>query len=1138
MKEEDAKGEDDNSKSHDKGYEEGQSVRSRDEASGDEEISLDLTKIKAKIKGLFASGAESGSVKERKHSGGAGNAGEQLDRPDAGEHVSEDGKEEDAEISLDMSSIAGFFRKNSIFLLLLLPIFLSVFFRVYPAYLPVTDSWAQGSVNSYLQGQISGQIAQQYPNLPEANRQALVQKELEKIYEAQGTEIMQQIEDTSQYFKSRLQDENGHTYLLAIDPYLWYSLAKNYIEDPSTGLGDRKNDRGENWFSLRNGRFGKGTTPLKLVPGFNVLLYKFLKIINRDITLMRAVFFVPVVLIALSIIPAFFIARRIAGNTAGVFAGIIIAINTALLGRTPAGFADSDPYNILWPLFIVWSFILSFDTKDYRRSLLFGSITGMLFGLYSISWLGWGHLFIILIVTVGLSTFYYAIINREKLLKRPSGFLGIGEIRNNLAAGLSMAVSTMVFVTIFRGFGTFIGAADNVLSFIRLKEVAVTTLWPNVLTTVAEFNVVGLKNIISQMGGNLFFLIALSGLFLAIVFRSFSISGSRSFLTFSLVGALSWNTLVVILLLNYQLSISMLMLLLSVPFFFMYFYTMIYRKRGYSIEYGVLLIVWFVATLYSFTKGMRFAILLVPSFAVGFGITIGWLYTNLSRMLDRGFKVDPAISKIVVIILFSLLLINPLRSADAVAKNELPSMNDAWHSSLTGIRDASEDAIITSWWDFGHWFYAISERRVTFDGADQGRRIHWVGKSLLESDEDLAVGILRMLNCGQEESFRVYNKNYNHLDEYDPKEPNTFWTIRLMNRVMRESNRTAAKSILLDAGFSEEEAEESLDYTHCDNLIDQYYIASEDMIGKSGVWAHFGSWNFTRAAMWQGASKIKQPETGIEMLMRDFELDRDEAEQVYYEVQSTPADRWVSEWPSYASGVTGCTKSGSKLSCANGLSVELDKMNATLNSASGPVQVHSLVYPEGERLVTREFENGYPISAVLIPKGDGGYNSLLSSPELAASMFTRLFFLKGHGLRHFRLFSYKQGVTGEDIYVYKVEWEPQQPSIMPESVAPEEIRASHILVNSSEEAEEIIRLLEQGEDFEKMARERSIGPTGPAGGDLGWFSRGTMVPEFENAAFSMETGEFSAEPVKTQFGYHIIKVTGKKGGREEPGPEA
>ena len=88
----------------------------------------------------------------------------------------------------------------------------------------------------------------------------------------------------------------------------------------------------------------------------------------------------------------------------------------------------------------------------------------------------------------------------------------------------------------------------------------------------------------------------------------------------------------------------------------------------------------------------------------------------------------------------------------------------------------------------------------------------------------------------------------------------------------------------------------------------------------------------------------------------------------------------------------------------------------------------------------------------------------------------------------------------------------------------EERRARHILLSSREDAEAVIAELEGGADFATLAQERSTGPSAPGGGDLGWFGRGRMVPAFEEAAFALEVGGTSPEPVETQFGWHVIQV--------------
>ena len=99
---------------------------------------------------------------------------------------------------------------------------------------------------------------------------------------------------------------------------------------------------------------------------------------------------------------------------------------------------------------------------------------------------------------------------------------------------------------------------------------------------------------------------------------------------------------------------------------------------------------------------------------------------------------------------------------------------------------------------------------------------------------------------------------------------------------------------------------------------------------------------------------------------------------------------------------------------------------------------------------------------------------------------------------------------------------------------PESVHARHILVKTEDEAKQIIAQLRSlsGEalkaKFIKLAQEKSTGPSGPKGGDLGYFTKGQMVPAFNDKVFSMKKGTVTMQPVKTQFGYHVIYLEDKK----------
>ncbi|MEZ5871149.1 MAG: peptidylprolyl isomerase [Nitratireductor sp.] len=129
----------------------------------------------------------------------------------------------------------------------------------------------------------------------------------------------------------------------------------------------------------------------------------------------------------------------------------------------------------------------------------------------------------------------------------------------------------------------------------------------------------------------------------------------------------------------------------------------------------------------------------------------------------------------------------------------------------------------------------------------------------------------------------------------------------------------------------------------------------------------------------------------------------------------------------------------------------------------------------------------------------------------------RMAFLRDRAL-HNTYFQEKalNAVTEDEI---KARYDKEIAAVSPEK----EISARHILLKTKEEAEAVIKELDSGKDFAEVAKEKSTGPTGPSGGDLGFFAKGQMVPEFEAAAFALEKGAYTKEPVQTQFGWHVIK---------------
>ncbi|GGE13319.1 peptidylprolyl isomerase [Aureimonas endophytica] len=134
----------------------------------------------------------------------------------------------------------------------------------------------------------------------------------------------------------------------------------------------------------------------------------------------------------------------------------------------------------------------------------------------------------------------------------------------------------------------------------------------------------------------------------------------------------------------------------------------------------------------------------------------------------------------------------------------------------------------------------------------------------------------------------------------------------------------------------------------------------------------------------------------------------------------------------------------------------------------------------------------------------------------------RIAFLRERALHN--AYFQKQAIDGITDDELKARYDAEIKKVKPS----EEVHAKHILVKTKEEAEAAIKEIQGGKSFDEVAKEKSSGPSGPDGGDLGFFGPGQMVPPFEKAAFALQPGDYTKEPVQTQFGWHVIQVVEKR----------
>lgn len=905
--------------------------------------------------------------------------------------------------------------------------------RLQTVNLDIADDWARSSLDNQGISYMTQAVRQQYPSLPDAQVQQAAQERWAEYQKAnadtlktQQDQIAAQLRDNYQF---TMADGTQQTYVFEMDPYLWWQMALNRAQHGSVC------EPGSDAVTSDTCRDAKRLAPIgtEQGAGFHITLESWLiKAFHNPeapaLNSLRAVFYIPVILLALAMIPAFFLGRRLAGNIGGFVSAMMMAAHPVILNRTVAGWADTDPYAIVFPLFMLWFAIEAFRANKWWTRLVLATLAGFTTALYAYAWGGWWFMFFVVIACmVAYLVYEVALIAWTTRSFRPRAYTEV--LPGLVVTGVYFATSAIV-TSLILSWGSFSGAflaPFQASSGLQAATATGSTGWPNILTTVAELNIPGLPAIIANFGGAWLVTIAAFGAF-ALLLNPRAMTWKTWGLAF---GVFVYYTL--LLQNGLALQTKLFFVLFALPLLCAVAY-IFFKKISVDLRASVFIMGWLLATFFASTQGVRFVLLGVPAFAVGFGIAIGWLFVTLSDALITLWK-QPLLVRGIVGAVLLFLVFNPVAAYDpierayGVGKGQAPGINDAWWNTMTVLREETPtDAIVTSWWDFGHWFRNIGNRSVTFDGGSQNPEPgHWVGKALLTNDEDQALGILHMLNCGQN---TAYDTAHETLDVVPAK--------RLIDELIL-LDRNGAEKRLATTTLSSADQERILERTHCEPRP-QVFITSGDMIGKAGVWGHFGSWSFERSMAYLYSAQYSQQEAIAKIGSMGFT--DVEAASLYAEAKALPnaqtANSWISGWPNYITqGWMGCDTQNATTRCAAQVGYQ--------QSADGVIAIDGIsfkssnpadtaltlgIYNNGARvgeLITRpakivylardaktlrtftpKQENvpaGLFVPSVLIRESGTAaaprYDVLFGDAQQVDSLFTQLYFLDGSTTPHF-----------------------------------------------------------------------------------------------------------------------------------------
>lgn len=919
------------------------------------------------------------------------------------------------------------------------------FIRSGPINLDGLEDNVRSSVHSQIQNIISQEIDRQYPNLNAAYKQELVQKEYKKVldtgvFEIQGQKYVVEdiVKQQSVILKDAFKADNGHTYLTEMDSHHFFHFATNYYKYGHTGDTILN---GEPWLTTKVAPEGyAGTYNPEFLVWLESKMFSFNnldKTNSTDAERTAAIYLLPVFLVMLSAIPIYFIIKKFSNDLFAFFGSLILVSIGTYVSRTVAGFVDTDAFNVLFPGLIVLFLLYAFVYKNIWLKALFIILSGFFMGMYLWVWgAGW-FIFIFILISLVIYLIYIII---SHFIFRDGDKNFFNKIKNDIIILISYVFMSFIFVYLFVKANIFTLTYNGLKgSTSEIVGISTQVIWPNVLSSVAELNPASFPQIISSVGGNIIFIIAMLGiLFLALDYTAknerFNLF-NKLLIFFSIIWFISIanSGLFVNLTINQP---KLFIILLFIPIGIALVSSLFNRVEDSKIFLAILLSIWAAGTIYMSFNGVRFILLLAPAFCVAFGLGMYYISKIINNFTNKEFDVKHKVKQVIPGFIFAtilfLILFTPMaEQANAISKGTTPTFDDVWYNSMYKIKNESnENAIITSWWDFGHFYSAISHRGTIFDGGTQGLpQAHWVGRLFMEDEEDVSHDILQMLVCGGNNAHKTM------LDFSGGTTADAVKINKIINMTFGKSQEEKKEILKTNKyyKYDEKQIDEIMNYLACSNPPENYVITSEDMIGKAGVWAHWGSWDFTKKYVYdnyqiktveQIALDIDENVTIIQKYVNELNnLDKTSIEQDIK--RDNLINQWLASYPSYVP-IQGryeypCESKNTTLVCQNGISV--DMINGKVSSGfNAQVTFANLVYPtnEGKVNIVKQSENG-EIDVILIP-GQSGFNVVLAQYPLGNSLFTKLFYLDGYGTTKFDKFDSQSSVGGISYTIWKVNW--------------------------------------------------------------------------------------------------------------------
>ena len=837
-------------------------------------------------------------------------------------------------------------------------IWINIFFRAYPVNFPQFIVQAEIKAENLIVQEAAIQAEKKYSGLPDRAKYKLIIKFIEEYKKTAKERIKKFTLEEYAKLKDKYQDENGQTYLMELDCWHWGRFVDNVLKYGHPG---DETKGGLQLDSLTLAPAGGYLSYNQFLFYLSAFLYKIFSFV-KPVPLFTFLFYLPLLFTAVFISALYLFCLKKWGKLCALTACLFVGLAPVFLDHSVAGWFDMDILNLTFPLLIAWSYLNIFPASPFPLPSREGSGEGKNNKAVFL----WTF-----IAAFWTGLFYFTWIGWWFIFSIIIIYAGYSILRLILARCLHQERNPELFKKHLLALGLFI-----IFSFFWIRMLSGSLPLSSLFILAKDIFTLN-KPLTASIWPNVFSTV--EELRRPELREVINLLGRPAFF--------------------FSALLSLLCLFLRTT-----------RKRKYGefeYESTVFFTLWAVSGFLACFKGVRFTIfLLLP-----LGISLG-------RMFNEAYHYFKSRNNLCPLFLFSIifyfLAIQSLNAGYDKIRLAYPLINDKWYKILNSLKKSSPpEAVINSWWDFGDWFKAVANRKVIFDGQSQNTpQGYWMANVLITDDEKTAINTLRMLNNGGNQAFEAINRHFN----------NPLKSVLLLKKILASESAEAKK--ILETSLPPSVTGEIIRLIFEPPKNPAYFIVDPAMLGKMNAISYLGNWDFLKVHISQNLKngtdtptidelvKLGENSTSIQKLHQESAL-----------LNRSETDNWISRRIRFNSDLLKTNEKGGLALFDNGL-VYNPREQAVFfysredNKYKTP---KSLFVLENNELKEIPYPDNQLAPSVLILKEQEAYQAIMLNQSLAKSLFTRLYFLNGIGLAHFKPFLEEKDGEGA-IKVFEIIW--------------------------------------------------------------------------------------------------------------------